>query len=129
MINIQVQFIKKSISLCLLGNSFQFECGTLFEIKQSMSCDVKNLIYVIRCAGCGLEYIGEMGDLRKRVAVHNQQIRDPRVRVLKVSAHIDACVSSCTPKYHILPIYKMNEQSALARRDKEASFIQKFKPV
>ena len=92
-----------------------------------MSCGVKNLIYVMRCAGCGLEYIGETGDLRKRVTVHNQQIRDPRVRVLKVSAHIDACASSCTPKYHILPFYKINKQSALARRDKEAYFIQKFK--
>ena len=41
----------------------------------------------------------------------------------------DACASSCTPKYHILPFYKMNKQSALARRDKEAYFIQKFKPA
>ena len=50
-------------------------------------------------------------------------------RVLKVSAHIDACASSCTPKYHILTFYKMNTQSALARRDKEAYFIQKTKPA
>ena len=90
---------------------------------------LRRVIYVMRCAGCGLEYIGETGDLRKRVTVHNQQIRDPRVRVLKVSAHIDACASSCTPKYHILPLYKMNKQSALARRDKETYFIQKFKPA
>ena len=61
--------------------------------------------------------------------MHNQQIRDPRVRVLKVSAHIDACASSCTPKNHILPFYKINKRSALARRDKEAQFIQKFKPA
>ena len=83
----------------------------------------------MRCAGCGLEYIGETGDLRKRVTVHNQQIQDPRVRVLKVSAHIDRYASSCTPKYHILLFYKMKKQSALARRDKEAYFIQKFKPA
>ena len=94
-----------------------------------MSCDVKNLIYFMRCAECGLEYFGETGDLRKRVTMHNQQIRDIRVRELKVSAHIDACASSCTPKYHILPFYKMNKQSALARRDKKSYFIQKFKPA
>ena len=75
-----------------------------------------------------INYIGETGDLRKRATMHNQQIRDPKVRVLKVSAHIDACASSYTPKYHILPFYKMNKQSALARRDKEAYFIQKFTP-
>ena len=74
------------------------------------------------CAGRGLEHIGKTGDLRKRVTVHNQQIRDPRVRVLNVSAHIDACASSYTSKYHIIPCYKMNDQSVLARRDKETLF-------
>ena len=122
----------KKCGLCIHlieGNSFQFNCGAVFEIKQSMSCDVKNLIYVMKCAGCGLEYIGETSDLRKRVTVHNQQIRDPRIRVLKVSAHIDACANTCNPKYHILPFYKMNTQCTISRRNKEAHFIKKFKPV
>ena len=66
----------------------------------------KNVIYVMRCAGCSLEYIGETGNLRKRVTVHNPQIRDPRTRILKVSAHVDTCASSHTPKYHILPFIK-----------------------
>ena len=101
---------KRGLCIHLIeDNSLQFKCGTLSEIKQSMSCNFKHLIYVMRCAGCGLEYIGETGDLRKRVTVHNQQIRDPRVRVQKGSAHIDACASSCTPKHHILPFYKMNK--------------------
>ena len=81
----------------------------------------------MRCAGCSLEYIGEAGNLRKSVTVHNQQIRDLRIRILKISAHIDTCASSHTPKYHIIPFYRMNKQSAIARRDKEAYFIQKFK--
>ena len=83
----------------------------------------------MRCAGCSLEYIEETSNLRKRVTVHNQQIRDPRIRILKVSAHIDTCASSHTPKYHILPLSKKNKQSTIARRDKEAYFIQKFKPA
>ena len=83
----------------------------------------------MQCAGCGLEYTGETMNLRKRVTVHNQQIPDPRMRILKVSAHIDTCASSQTPKYHILPFYKMTKQSALARRDKEAYFIKKFIPA
>ena len=40
------------------GNSFLFKDGIFLEIKQSMSCDIKNLIYVMWCAACGLEYIG-----------------------------------------------------------------------
>ena len=63
------------------------------------------------------------------MTLHNKQIRDPRVRVLKVSAHIYACAISYTPKYHMFQLYKMNKQSAIARRNKEAYFIQKFTPV
>ncbi len=63
-----------------------------------MSCNARNLIYVMRCRGCNQEYIGETGDfLRKRVTVHNQQIRDPSTRMLKVSAHIDYCANMYSP--------------------------------
>ena len=96
-----------------------------------MSCDVKNVIYVIQCANCGLEYIGETGNLRMRVNVDNQQIRDPSTRILKVSAyiHVDTCAENHTPKCRIFAFYKMNKASAIARRDKESYFIQKFKPA
>ena len=47
----------KKCGLCIhlieSNYSFQFKCGTLFENKKSMSCDIINLIYVMRCAGCG----------------------------------------------------------------------------
>ena len=73
-----------------------------------MTCDVKNVLYVMKCSGCGEEYIGQTGDyLRKRVTVHNQQIRDPRTRMLYVSGHIDTCAHQTIPKYTILDyIYK-----------------------
>ena len=44
-----------------------------FKIHENMSCDVKNIIYVMKCGGCEEEYFGETGNLlRKRVTVHNQ---------------------------------------------------------
>ena len=53
-----------------------------------MTCEVKSVVYVMKCGGCGDEYIGETGNfLRKRVTVHNQQIRDPKTRILFVSEH------------------------------------------
>ena len=37
-------------------------------------------------------YIGETGNfLRRRVTVHNQQIRDPNTRILFVSEHLNVC--------------------------------------
>ena len=54
-----------------------------------MTCEVKNVFYVIKCRGCNEEYIGEQGNyLRRRVTVHKQQIRDPKTRMLFVSEHL-----------------------------------------
>ena len=59
-------------------NEYVFQCGKTFNVKTTMSCEVRNLIYVIRWGGCQEEYIGETGDtIRHRLTVHRQQIRDP----------------------------------------------------
>ena len=56
---------------------YLFSSGKTFKVKACMSCDVKNLIYVIKCCGCQGEYIGETGDtLHHRATVYKQQIRD-----------------------------------------------------
>ena len=65
-----------------------------------MTCNVRNVIYVMKCRCCGEEYIGETGNfLRKRVTVHNQQIRDPRTSMLKVGEHIDIYANTLNLKY------------------------------
>ena len=84
----------------------EFKCGRKFYVHESMTCAVKNVLYVIKCGGCGEEYIGQTGDfLRKRVTVHNQQIRDPKTRMLYVSGHIDICANQLIPKYMIFPFH------------------------
>ena len=118
---------KPTCGLCihlLEGNSFTFQCGTNFKIHENMLCDVKNVVYIMICRGCGEEYIGETGNLlRQRVTVHNQQIRDPRTRILKVSEHIANCAHTFNPKYKIFPFYKMYSESTTLRRAKEKLFI------
>ena len=71
----------------------------------------------MKCRGCGKEYIGVTGNvLRKRVSVHNQQIRDPSTRMTKVSEHIDN-FASLKPTYFIFPsILKMNTESQTLRK-------------
>ena len=100
-----------------------------FKIHENMSCDVKNVIYVMKCKGCGDEYIGETDNyLRKRVTVHNQQIRDLRTRMLQVSAHTDTCANNTFPKYYIFPaFYKMYSESTTLRRAKGKFFINSLK--
>ena len=68
-----------------------------------------------------MEYIGETGNyLRRRVTVYNQQIRDPKTRMVFVSEYI------CSPnesKVYIFPFYKMYLDSTSLRRAKENYFI------
>ena len=66
------------------GYKFQFKNGPLFEVKTNMDCSSKNFLYVIKCERCGEDYIGETGnELRKRMTVHRQQIRDPRKLIIR----------------------------------------------
>ena len=95
-----------------------------FKVHENMSCEVKNLIYVMKCRGWRDENIGETGNhLRKRITVHNQQIHDPRTRILQVSAHIDTCANSIFPKYYVFPFYKMYLKSTTLRRAKKNSSL------
>ena len=97
-----------------------------FKIHENMLYDVRSVIYVMKCRSCGEEYIGETAKLlRKRVTVHNQQIRDPQTRILKVCEHIDICANMLNPKYYIFPIQK----AQLLRRARDKFFMNtSFKP-
>ena len=94
-----------------------------------MSCDVENVIYVITCNGCGEYYIGPTGDkLRTRRNTHVQQIRDPSVRQIPLSGHLDPCCNS-EPKFKMLLFYKMKTGTVATRLAKENHFRKCFKPM
>ena len=86
------------------GSSFSFN-GETFSVHSDMPCTVKNIIYAIECRGCGKYYIGEINNLRKRVALHNQHIRHENLRMIPVSGHIVSC-SNTDLKYFIFPYLK-----------------------
>ena len=90
-----------------------------FRIKHSMNCASTNRSYVITCAGCGHNYIGETGDvLRNRMIVHKQRIRDPHTRMLGVSKHIDECAArGIASSVHYLSV--LQDSQPLQRHEKE----------
>ena len=109
------------------GNCYNFN-GKVFYVNETMSCDVKNVIYGIKCDGCKELYIGQTGDkLRTRRTIHAQQIRDPSTRQIPLSEHIDNC-SRSIPKFQMFPFFKMHTESISARLAKEKHFIRCFKP-
>ena len=87
---------------------------------QSSALLVKNVLYVIKCGSCGEEYIGQTGDfLRKRVTVHNQQIRDPKTRMLYVSGNIDICAHQLIPKYMTFHVHKVSRRLPVADSNRQ----------
>ena len=115
----------------LEASEINFNNGKNFKIYSPMSCSSKNIIYVIICNNCQLEYIGETGDtLRHRFNVHRNQIKNEEIRKLLVSKHIYQCAKNKTPNYKVVPIYKFNDNTTeTERRIKEQYFIKQFKPA
>jgi uncharacterized protein (UPF0305 family) len=112
--------------LIVEGNTFNFADGKTFQVHANMNCKTPNVIYAITCTGCKENYIGETGmELRYRVTLHKQHIRDSSTRVLWVSHHIETCGNG---KFIIFPFYKVMVDDKHFRQAKEAHFIKIFKP-
>ena len=66
------------------GENFNFN-GKIFKTKTEMSCEVKNVIYVLVWSDCNKYYIGQTGDkLSNRRTVHEHQMRDPSTRQMPI---------------------------------------------
>ena len=82
-----------------------------------MDCSSKNLLYVIKCEGCGEDYIGETGnELRKRMTVHRQQIRDPTVNMIPLSADLRNCAKDKENYFTLFPFCKFADKTTEEER-------------
>ena len=92
-----------------------------------MNCKSKDVIYVLTCAGCGEQCVGETGGMLKdRMTLHRQHINNAQYRTLGVSKHISLCGSG---KYTVTPFYRLYNSNDDSRRQKESDFIKLFKPT
>lgn len=111
------------------GNTFKFKNEMKFIIKYDMDCSITNVIYVITCNGCNENYIGQTNNLRKRVTVHRQHIRQREYAMIPLSGHIRSCAQDKKPLFYIFPFYKFfHEPTESERIIKEKRFIDIFKP-
>ena len=107
------------------GNYFQFP-QQIFYVNAHMTCNVRNVLYVIKCAGCGELYIGETSDFRLRVNNHRDHCRN--AGGLFVNKHINNCAKQIVPPFFIMPFFKIKKDDCNFRRYKEKYFIEKYKP-
>lgn len=117
-------------SLCLQiieATTFKFpHTNSDFIINYNMNCSTLNCIYLLQCCGCMEVYIGETSNLRSRINLHRDHINHNKV--LYVSKHISQCAANLTPKFKVMPFYKVKLDDAQLRKNKETNFIEKYKP-
>ena len=91
----------------LEGYYFQFP-QQLFFVNAHMTCNVKNVLYVIKCAGCEKIYIGETCDFRLRVNNHRDHCRN--AGGLSVNKHIHSCAKQKIPPFFYNAIFQIKER-------------------
>ena len=99
----------------LLEISYTFKnVGKQFFLKTKMTCDNKNLVYVVICPTCKEEYISETGigdsKLRDKVRIYRQHIQQPE-----------------HGSFIIFPFLQLRSNDTDLRREYEDYFIKKYK--
>ena len=106
-------------------NSFYFRnSGINFQIKSSMDCTVRNLIYVIQCKNCGFTYIGETVNFRHRMSTHKTNSASLAHAVMDVSKHIYKCGKG----FWKCPLFKVKKENKISRLVIEDKLVKWLKP-
>lgn len=116
-------------SIIIEGSSFHFQkTNTYFTVKSSMDCNTLNCIYVLKCTGCPMIYIGETKNLRLRTNLHRDHAN--KNTGLGVSKHFFNCnlTSGENKSFLIMPFYKLDHDDDFFRKNMETHFIKKYKP-
>ena len=93
--------------------------------KRYFTCDSKNVIYVLKCRGCWMFYIGETSDLKPRTRKHKSDVKHPKNSFCRtLSEHLRSC--SRPPSFTIYPILYVNNQPR--RRFIEKRLIRQYQP-
>ena len=102
--------------------------GKQFFLKRKITCDSRNLTYVLICSTCEEQYIGEtiIGDskLRDRVSIYRQHIRQPDHKKRQVEKHLR---TSGKGNFTIFPFLPLSSNDIDLRREYEDYFMKKQK--
>ena len=96
---------------------------TKFKINKNLSCNSKNVVYIIKCSECKEIIIGLTHAFNTRTSLHRSNIKIEENRKLTVSKHLYQCNQG---EFKIMPLYQNNDYTLL--QIKENNFIDKFKP-
>ena len=91
--------------------SYNFENPkTTFIINRNLSCNSKNVVYIIECNKCEKVYIGSTQVLNTSVSIHKSNIQLSENRKLNSSKHRNECSNEM---FKTMPIYQTVENILL----------------
>ena len=97
-----------------------------FILKSNFNWETLNLIYVIICCASNEKYIGQTGgQLKERLSIYRQDIRQPGYEKIEVERHLR---TSAKWIFKIIRFFKMKRNNKILRECCENHFIKKFKP-
>ena len=99
-------------------------------IESNLSCDTKNVIYMIQCNRCKLQYIGQTRQsLKEGFNQHRRPIMNPKASSYNHSAVVKHFLRSPdhTAQMQLIPMEKISSDLDSIRRARKAFLIQKGK--
>ena len=109
-----------------------FSTGETRPIKSNLTCETKNLIYMIQCNRCNLQYIGETKRrLKDRFNEHRRTVDNPNNKSKPTTAaeHFLSSPNHTANDMLLIPIEKIFSKRDSIRKAREAFLIQKGKTI
>ena len=111
-----------------LTNYTFFSTGETRPIKSNLTCETKNLIYMIQCNRCNLQYIGvTKRRLKDRFNEHRRTIDNPYTKSKPTTAaeHFLTAPNHTANDMQLIPIEKVYSNRDSIRKAREAFLISK----
>ena len=110
-----------------------FSTGETRPIKSNLTCDTKNLIYIIQCNRCNLRYIGEpKRRLKDRFNEHRRTMDNPNTKsrpTATAAEHFLSSTNHTANDMQLVPIEKIFSDRDSIRKAREAFLIQKCRTI
>ena len=116
-----------------LTNYTFFSTGQTHPIKSNLTCETKNLIYMIQCRNrCNLQYIGETNRrLKDRFNEHRRTIDNPNAisKPTTAAEHFLTAPNHTANDMQLIPIEKVHSKRDSVRKAREAFLISKGRTI
>ena len=129
--NCLIEKCSRRFDICknILVVSTEFTCHATkrkYKIRGTLTCNTKNIIYLITCKSCRKQYIGSATGFKERFRIHKSDINTGKVRCGVANHLLNVCKSAiCKTEYLHLPRFYGKEKN-IGRRNSGLNSISEW---